>query len=257
MDVRITALVAGLLGAALGIGAAVTGEPVLAVLAGVAALTAGAIPSLAGRNDRPSGADRSGWEVATQLASTTRDLEATRARVVDLETELESLTASVASAGEADRVALTDPSTELFSEAYFHVALESRLAAARRHLRPVSVALLRSVEGPAGDTVVAPPPTRLADAIRETIRDADIACRLDDGTFAVILEDTPENGAVWTAERIRRNLVSRHGSHTVWAGIACYPAHAFSSDELFRQASTALAAAQDWQQDRIEVAVSE
>jgi two-component system cell cycle response regulator len=249
--------VAGLLGAALGIGAAVTGEPVLAVLAGVAALTAGAIPSLADRTDRPSRADGSGWEVATQLASTTRDLEATRARVVDLETELESLTASVASAGEADRVALTDPSTELFSEAYFHVALESRLAAARRHLRPVSVALLRSVEGPAGDTVVAPPPTRLADAIRETIRDADIACRLDDGTFAVILEDTPENGAVWTAERIRRNLVSRHGSHTVWAGIACYPAHAFSSDELFRQASTALAAAQDWQQDRIEVAVSE
>jgi two-component system cell cycle response regulator len=184
-------------------------------------------------------------------------VEAPRARGVDLETELESLTASVASAGEADRVALTDPSTELFSEAYFHVALESRLAAARRHLRPVSVALLRSVEGPAGDTVVAPPPTRLADAVRETIRDADIACRLDDGTFAVILEDTPENGAVWTAERIRRNLVSRHGSHTVWAGIACYPAHAFSSDELFRQASTALAAAQDWQQDRIEVAVSE
>ncbi len=119
------------------------------------------------------------------------------------------------------------------------------------------MALLRCVEGPAGDTVVAPPPTRLTDAVRETIRDADIACRLDDGTFAVILEDTPENGAVWTAERIRRNLVSRHGSHTVWAGIACYPAHAFSSDELFRQASTALAAAQDWQQDRIEVAVSE
>jgi GGDEF domain-containing protein len=257
MDARIPALVAGLLGAALGVGAAVTGEPVLAILAGVAALLAGVIPSLAARDGRPRDAERSGWEVATQLATTTRDLETTRARVTDLETEVESLTASVASADGADRVALTDPATELFAEAYFHVALESRLAAARRHLRPVSVALLRCVEGPAGDTVVAPPPTRLADAVRETIRDADIACRLDDGTFAVILEDTPENGAVWTAERIRRNLVSRHGSHTVWAGIACYPAHAFSSDELFRQASTALAAAQDWQQDRIEVAVSE
>ncbi|MBU6215980.1 MAG: GGDEF domain-containing protein [Acidobacteria bacterium] len=257
MDARILALVAGLTGAALAFGAAVTGEPVLAVLAGVAALLAGVIPALAGRDGRDRHADQSGWEVATQLAAATRDLEATRARVTDLETEIESLTASVARVDDAERVALTDPATELFSEAYFHVALESRLAAARRHLRPVAVALLRSVEGPAGDTVVAPPPTRLADAIRETIRDADIACRLDDGTFAVILEDTPENGAVWTAERIRRNLVSRHGSHTVWAGIACYPAHAFSSDELFRQASTALAAAQDWQQDRIEVAVSE
>ncbi|MCK7470616.1 MAG: GGDEF domain-containing protein [Desulfomicrobium escambiense] len=40
----------------------------------------------------------------------------------------------------------------------------------------------------------------MAEAIRETLREADIACRLDDGTFAVILEDTPENGAVWTVE---------------------------------------------------------
>jgi diguanylate cyclase (GGDEF)-like protein len=258
MDTRIIALVAGLLGAALGVGAAVSGAPALAVLAAVAALVAGVVPSLTATDRTRRTDDRGGWEVATQLASTTRDLETTRARVSDLETEVESLTAAVAGAGEeADRVALSDPATGLFSEAYFHVALESRLAAARRHLRPVSVALLRSAEGAVGDTAVAPPPARLADAVRETIRDADIACRLDDGTFAVILEDTPENGAVWTAERIRRNLVSRHGSHTVWAGIACYPAHAFSSDELYRQAATALAAAQDWKQDRIEVAVSE
>ncbi len=261
MDIRIISLTTGLIGLALGIGSAAVGSTALAVLAGIAALVAGGLPLLAAADQRRH--DDRGWEVASQLATTTRDLEAARVRITDLEQEVESLGAGAgggaaeASGVDVDRVALTDPATDLFSEAYFHVALESRLAAARRHLRPVSVALLRSVEGPAGDTVVAPPPGRLAEAIRETIRDADIACRLDDGTFAVILEDTPENGAVWTAERIRRNLVSRHGSHTVWAGIACYPAHAFSSDDLFRQASSALTAAQDWKQDRIEVALSD
>ena len=49
---------------------------------------------------------------------------------------------------------------------------------------------------------------------------------------ASILEDAPENGAVWTVERTRRNLVSRSGPHTMWAGVACYPAHAFSGETI-------------------------
>jgi two-component system cell cycle response regulator len=152
---------------------------------------------------------------------------------------------------------LTDPVTDLFSEAYLRVALDSRLASARRHLRPVAVALLEVTEGIPEDTVVPAPPDRVADAIRETVREADIACRMNDGRFAVILEDTPENGAVWTVERIRRNLVSRFGHHTLWAGVACYPAHAFDSTELMAQVRMALDAAREWKQDRIEVAVAD
>lgn len=152
---------------------------------------------------------------------------------------------------------LTDPDTELFSEAYLRVALDSRLASARRHLRPVALAVIEVTEGVPDELAMEPPAERVADAIRETVREADIACRMDDGTFAVILEDTPENGAVWTVERIRRNLVSRYGHHTLWAGVACYPAHAFDSVELMAQVQTALTAAKEWKQDRIEVAASE
>lgn len=153
--------------------------------------------------------------------------------------------------------ALTDPVTELFSEAYMRVALDSRLAAARRHLRPVSLIILEATQGtPEGGSPMATP-ANVADAIRRTVREADTACRLDDGTFAVILEDTPENGAVWTVERIRRNLVSHSGQHTVWAGVACYPAHAFDSGTLLEQACAALTSARDWNQDRIEVALAE
>jgi GGDEF domain-containing protein len=67
----------------------------------------------------------------------------------------------------------------------------------------------------------------------------------------------PENGAVWTVERIRRALAGTHSGHTLWAGIACYPAHAFDAWELFERADQALVAAREWQQDRIEVATSD
>ncbi len=137
------------------------------------------------------------------------------------------------------------------------MALDARIASARRHLRPVAIALIDIYEGIPGPSSLPAPPARAAESIRQTVRDADTACRLGDGTFAIILEDTPENGAVWTVERIRRNLVSRFGSHTMWAGVACYPAHAFSADELLEQAQVALGSAREWKQDRIEVAIAE
>ena len=112
-------------------------------------------------------------------------------------------------------------------------------------------------EGLAGPVPRPRRPTPRAESIRETVRDADTACRLANGTFAIILEDTPENGAVWTVERVRRNLVSRFGAHTMWAGVACYPAHTFSTDELLEQARLALVSAREWKQDRIEVAIAE
>jgi two-component system cell cycle response regulator len=165
--------------------------------------------------------------------------------------------AEVVVTGADDAAQLTDGESQLFSEAYFRVALDARIASARRHLRPVAVALLDLYEGVAGADIAPAEPARAAESIRETVRDADTACRLADGTYAVILEDTPENGAVWTVERVRRNLVSRHGSHTMWAGVACYPAHAFSADELLEQARVALVSAREWNQDRIEVAVAD
>jgi diguanylate cyclase (GGDEF)-like protein len=116
---------------------------------------------------------------------------------------------------------------------------------------------MQVAEGSGGIGAQAADPIKVTGSIRQTLRDADTACRMSDGCFALILEDTPENGAVWTVERIRRNLTSRHGLHTLWAGVACYPAHAFSTDELLDQASLALDAAREWKQDRIEVATAE
>jgi GGDEF domain-containing protein len=119
------------------------------------------------------------------------------------------------------------------------------------------VVLLDVVEGIRdGGEPSAVDPALVAAKVRETLREADTACRLDDGRYALLLEDTPENGAVWTVERVRRSLATAQRGLTLWAGIACYPAHAFDADELLSRASSALDAARQWRQDRIEVATS-
>ncbi len=151
---------------------------------------------------------------------------------------------------------LTDHSTGLFSQEYFDVALDARLSAARRHLRPVAVVLIEVVEGVADGSPRTAAPRTVADSISATIRDADTACRMTDGRFGLVLEDTPENGAIWTVERIRRHLAGVSSGLTLWAGVACYPAHAFDAGEILTQADAALAAAREWRQDRIEVATT-
>jgi len=156
--------------------------------------------------------------------------------------------------GDADL--LTDSATGLFSESYFRVALEARISAARRHLRPVAVVLLEVVDGLNTGLPRPAKPEAVAAGVRETVRDADTACRMEDGRYGLVLEDTPENGAIWTVERIRRRLSEHAPGQTLWAGVACYPAHAFDTDEILQQAEAALEAAREWRQDRIEVATT-
>ena len=158
------------------------------------------------------------------------------------------------SSQEADLLA--DPSTGLFSEGYFRVALDARISAARRHLRPVAVVILDVVQGLESGRPSPANPKLVAESIAATVRDADTACRMDDGRFGLVLEDTPENGAIWTVERVRRRLAEAAPGQTLWAGVACYPAHAFDSDEILAQTEQALRAAREWRQDRIEVAVA-
>ncbi|MEI2699806.1 MAG: diguanylate cyclase [Microthrixaceae bacterium] len=307
MNSRAIAFVVGVVGAAVGILALVLDEPVAGLIAGLLALSAGALSLGVHGHDTESDSQLAAAigerdALREQAAGDQERLRADGDRIAQLKTEVAAATsraedaeaaavAAMAAAqvpaqtppttpvfedtaeiaapsveqappgsslsGGGDMSALTDQASQLFSEAYFRVALDARIASARRHLRPVAIALIDAHEGVGAATSAPADPARAAQSIRETVRDADTACRLTDGTFAIILEDTPENGAVWTVERVRRNLVSRFGSHTMWAGVACYPAHAFSADELLEQASLALGSAREWKQDRIEVAISE
>lgn len=150
---------------------------------------------------------------------------------------------------------LNDPITGLLGEDYFVLTLHARVAYARRHLRPLSLILLDVMEGVGADDQPSHAnPVDIADIVATTLRDADTVCRLRQGRFGLILEDTNETGAIWTVERIRRQINVELAGCTVWAGVACYPAHGFDGPELFAKATTAIEAARDWFQDRTEVA---
>ncbi|HEY5887919.1 MAG TPA: diguanylate cyclase, partial [Acidimicrobiales bacterium] len=154
-----------------------------------------------------------------RLRQATAKLDAVASRLDSLDDEAPVAAPAPAPAptpADASSNTLTDESTGLFSQEYFDVALDARLSAARRHLRPVAVVLIEVVEGLPDGTPRAAAPRTVADSISATIRDADTACRMTDGRFGLVLEDTPENGAIWTVERIRRHLAGVNTGMTLW-----------------------------------------
>ena len=141
---------------------------------------------------------------------------------------------------------LRDGATGLLNDAYFRAALPNRVATARRVLRPVSVAVLTAE----GEGSVA----SVAYGLLDTLRDCDTACRLDDGRFGLLLEDTPEDGALYTLQRLRQLLIDQAAPVTVWGGIASYPVHALEPGTLLLMAELALQQAREWPDGRFEVA---
>jgi two-component system cell cycle response regulator len=149
---------------------------------------------------------------------------------------------------------LLDPSSGLFSQPFFLAVLSWRVIACRRVLRPLAFVQLEVVDGlPDGPAVVSDPRVVTA-MIRHTLRTSDVAARLGDGTYGMLLEDTPDDGAVWAVERLRRSLATRPGGRVLRAGLACYPAHALTPTDIVRAAQAAFHRAREWPQDRIEVA---
>jgi two-component system cell cycle response regulator len=251
----VVGLSVGVLGLVLGAAAAAWGVWALAVAAGACALVAGVVVMrLVGQLDRATAeAERLSRQV-DQLQEAAEKEAADRAHLEhQLSSRLQLTSVRKGTQGDA----LIDATTGLFSEGYFTVALEARIAAARRNLKPVAVVVMEVIQDLNGALPHPTEPARVAHSIKATIREADTACRLMDGGFALVLEDTAENGAIWTVERIRRSLTSGDPGVTMWAGVACYPAHGFTTEEILDRADLALDMAREWRQDRIEVATTE
>ena len=96
----------------------------------------------------------------------------------------------------------------------------------------------------------------LGQVVTRTLRESDCAFRISNNTFAAVMDDTSEAGAVWAAERVRGVLHTGvlAGRVTVCAGVACYPSHALESNELIESSRGALENAKARGVDQVEIA---
>lgn len=219
MDRRVLpGLVAGLAGLTLGVAAVVLRLPVLGALAGGAALGAAAASLTLARAVRAAEEEASGAIALT----TVRDMQL---------------------AAERDARHVVDRDTGLPDARFFDLALESRVAAARRHLWPMTVVLLEVRLAPdvLSDRGRTDTMASFAAIMRETLREADIACRTGENSFGLLLDDTSEEGGVWTAERLQVALAQDQTRiRRLTAGVAGYPTHGLAGAEILHRAKQAL-----------------
>ena len=262
MDRRVLAgLVSGLVGLAAGVAAGLVSAPLLGVVAGACALGAASVTLALGgllrRREAELVAIRQGLDVLQgEVARLQEAADAGREAIRVAGTFAEMVAMRNLELTKQADSGLLDDSTGLLDGRYFEPALHSRVAAARRLLRPVSVVLLELDDMPAaGEPGEAAMVSSFAEVLRQTLREADTACRIDEHRFGLILEDTPEGGGVWAAERIRAGFARDGGAvQTLSAGVASYPSHALDAGDLLGRAERALDRAKAAGRGQVEVA---
>jgi diguanylate cyclase (GGDEF)-like protein len=158
----------------------------------------------------------------------------------------------------AMRLALTDPLTGLGNHRHFQERLRQELDDARERGRELTLCLVdiddfKRVNDrfghPMGDQVLAQVASRL--------RQNGESFRLGGDEFAVVLPGIGEAAAPATATAIVQRLgvldLERVGDLTVSAGVATFPTHAATPDDLIRLADSSLYCAKENGKDRVHV----
>lgn len=162
------------------------------------------------------------------------------------DTELEVAAETIGELTRRDRI------VHLLAGGHEPTWLEAELARSQRHHHQLALVLVRpddfealAAAAPAGGQEVL---EAVAEVVGNELRSIDVALRHDEATFALILPETPTEGARVAAERIRLLLPLRVGrvadrGITLSLGVAEFPEDAASHDELVAAAERALARA--------------
>jgi diguanylate cyclase (GGDEF)-like protein len=131
-----------------------------------------------------------------------------------------------------------DSLTGLKTRSLFEERLEEEISRALRYSLPLSLLLIRlgSQAKPVGE-----PTLRMAGRIlREKTRSPDIAARYDHETLAILLPNTPEDGAFMVAERLRQAIEAGQVGTQARAGVSILAALEHDGKELEHRAELAL-----------------
>jgi diguanylate cyclase (GGDEF)-like protein len=173
---------------------------------------------------------------------------------------LDALSLPVASAlanavriGEAERLSQTDDLTKLHNARYLRQFLLNEIRRARRYGSSVAALFLdlddfKQVNDAHGHLVGSHVLMEMAAVILSSIRDTDAVARYGGDEFVIVLPDTEIELAGTVAGRIREKIAQHHFSGgrnlklsvTASFGVAVFPEHASSPQQLIARADTAM-----------------
>jgi len=188
-------------------------------------------------------------------------------RLVDSVGQAAPVLANLRNLAIAELRAATDSLTGLPNKRAVGDTLKRMLAQASRTLTPLCLLMLdldhfKDINDrfghPVGDQALA----NVGTALRSVLRDSDFAGRNGGEEFAVMLPGTDLAGAVITAEKIRTAIAGivlpgLDIGVTASVGVAAYPDHATSPEQLERLADSALYLAKRSGRNRIEIATAD
>jgi diguanylate cyclase (GGDEF)-like protein len=152
----------------------------------------------------------------------------------------------------AKLLAETDELTGLFNMRGFAIAANRLFGQALRYQRPASLLMidsdhLKAVNDTHGHDAGNRLLRQLANVIQAELRFTDVPARYGGDEFIVLLPETPPNGALEVAERIRTAISStplethdKRTVSTVSIGVACFPDDGRNLDALAARADRAL-----------------
>ncbi len=164
---------------------------------------------------------------------------------------------------EQEETSLTDELTRLPNRRYLGQRFLQERQRARRGHKPLGVLMLdidhfKQINDTYGHLIGDAVLAELAAIIRRSTREADVAARYGGEEFAVIVEETPLEGAMRLAGRIRaaveRAAFPNHLRLTVSIGVACTD-DADRFDDLFRAADGALYQAKHQGRNQVQAAI--
>ncbi len=167
----------------------------------------------------------------------------------------------------AERLTITDDLTKLYNYRYLMKYLEADVKRCLRYKKKVSLLFIdvdgfKKINDTFGHLVGSQALAEMGQVLKRIVRETDVVGRYGGDEFVIVLPETPLNGALVIAERIRKKVeecefVAQDLSIrlTVSLGVANCPKHTLTAEGLIKKADAAMYRAKELSRNSIKVAV--
>jgi diguanylate cyclase (GGDEF)-like protein len=168
---------------------------------------------------------------------------------------------------ESERLTITDDLTKLYNYRYLRKYLEADVKRCLRYKKKVSLLFIdidgfKRINDTFGHLVGSQALAEMGQVFKRMVRETDVVVRYGGDEFIIVLPETPLNGAMVIAERIRKKVeecefVDQNLSIrlTVSLGVSNCPKHTLTAEGLIKKADAAMYRAKELSKNSIKIAV--